>query len=350
VALMIEVDQLVKRFGAVTAVDGLTFAVRPGHVTGFLGPNGAGKTTTMRLILGLDAPTSGTARVNQKNYQELIRPLHQVGALLDATALHPGRTAEAHLAAIAQSNGIRRGRVTEMLQLTGLEAVANRRLKGFSLGMKQRLGIAAALLGDPPVLMFDEPVNGLDTEGIAWIRQFLKALAADGRTVLVSSHLMSEMAQTADRLIVIGRGRLIADTTTTQLIESSTRRDVLVRSPRTGELAELMTARGATVHREDDGALAVTGLDAAAVGDLAAEHGIAVHALIPRTASLEDAYLDLTGESTDFRAAGPPTAGPPTAGPPTAGPPTAGPETPSPEPAGPRPETASPNPEGVPAP
>ena len=345
VALMIEVDQLVKRFGAVTAVDGLTFAVRPGHVTGFLGPNGAGKTTTMRLILGLDAPTSGTARVNQKNYQELIRPLHQVGALLDATALHPGRTAEAHLAAIAQSNGIRRGRVTEMLQLTGLEAVANRRLKGFSLGMKQRLGIAAALLGDPPVLMFDEPVNGLDTEGIAWIRQFLKALAADGRTVLVSSHLMSEMAQTADRLIVIGRGRLIADTTTTQLIESSTRRDVLVRSPRAGELAELMTARGATVHREDDGALAVTGLDAAAVGDLAAEHGIAVHALIPRTASLEDAYLDLTGESTDFRAAGPPTAGPE-----TPSPETPSPETPSPEPAGPRPGTASPNPEGVPAP
>jgi ABC-2 type transport system ATP-binding protein len=305
VALMIEVDQLVKRFGAVTAVDGLTFAARPGHVTGFLGPNGAGKTTTMRLILGLDAPTSGTARVNQKNYQELIRPLHQVGALLDATALHPGRTAEAHLSAIAQSNGIRRGRVTEMLQLTGLEAVANRRLKGFSLGMKQRLGIAAALLGDPPVLMFDEPVNGLDTEGIAWIRQFLKALAADGRTVLVSSHLMSEMAQTADRLIVIGRGRLIADTTTSALIESSARKDVLVRSPRAAELAELMTARGATVTIQDDGALAATGLDAPAVGDLAASRGIAVHALIPRTASLEDAYLDLTGESVDFRAAGP---------------------------------------------
>jgi ABC-2 type transport system ATP-binding protein len=303
---VIEVDQLVKRFGAVTAVDGLTFTVRPGHVTGFLGPNGAGKTTTMRLILGLNAPTAGTARVNQMSYQELVRPLHQVGALLDATALHPGRTAEAHLRAIARSNGIGRRRVAEMLQLTGLEAVANRRLKGFSLGMKQRLGIAAALLGDPPVLMFDEPVNGLDTEGIAWFRQFLRHLAAaDGRTVLVSSHLMSEMAQTADRLIVIGRGRLIADTTTAQLIESSTRKDVLVRSPRAADLAALMQARGAVINRQEDGALAVTGLDAPAIGDLAAEHGIAVHALIPRSASLEDAYLDLTGESAEFRTASP---------------------------------------------
>jgi ABC-2 type transport system ATP-binding protein len=302
---VIEVDHLVKHYGTVTAVDGLTFIVRPGHVTGFLGPNGAGKTTTMRVILGLDAPTSGTTRVNDKNYHDLVRPLHQVGALLDAGALHPGRTAEAHLLSIAQSNGIGRRRVTEMLQLTGLESVANRRLKGFSLGMKQRLGIAVALLGDPPVLMFDEPVNGLDTEGIAWIRQFLKALGAEGRTVLVSSHLMSEMAQTADRLIVIGRGRLIADTTTAQLVDSSTRSDVLLRTPRAAEMQALMTARGATVKREDDGALAVTGLDAAAIGDLAAGHGIPVHALIPRTASLEDAYLDLTGESTDFHAAAP---------------------------------------------
>ena len=299
---MIEVDQLVKRFGAVTAVDGLSFTVRTGHVTGFLGPNGAGKSTTMRVILGLDAPTSGTARINGQNYQQLTRPLHQVGALLDASALHPGRTAEAHLASIARSNGIGRRRVAEMLQLTGLEPVANRRLKGFSLGMKQRLGIAAALLGDPQTLMFDEPVNGLDTEGIAWIRQFLKALAADGRTVLVSSHLMSEMAQTADRLIVIGRGRLIADTTTTQLTESSARRDVLVRSPRAAELAGLIKAQGATLTTEEDGALAVTGLDAPAIGDLAAGAGIALHALIPRTASLEDAYLDLTGEAADFRA------------------------------------------------
>jgi ABC-2 type transport system ATP-binding protein len=328
---VIEVDQLVKRFGAVTAVDGLSFTVRPGHVTGFLGPNGAGKTTTMRVILGLDAPTSGRALVNHNSYQGLIRPLHQVGALLDASALHPGRTAEAHLLSVAQSNGIGRRRVAEMLQLTGLEAVADRRLKGFSLGMKQRLGIAVALLGDPPVLMFDEPVNGLDTEGIAWIRQFMRALAADGRTVLVSSHLMSEMAQTADRLI--------ADTTTAQLIESSTRSDVLVRSPRAAELAGLIKARGATVKPEEDGGLAVTGLDAPAIGDLAAEHGIAVHALIPRSASLEEAYLDLTGESTDFRAASP---GPEPASP--------GPEPASPGPEGPGPEPASPGPEGVPAP
>ena len=299
---MIEVDQLVKRFGAVTAVDGLTFTVRPGHVTGFLGPNGAGKSTTMRLILGLDAPTSGHARVNDKSYLELIRPLHQVGALLDATAVHPGRTATAHVTSIARSNGIDRRRVTEVLRLTGLEAVAGRRLKGFSLGMKQRLGIAVALLGDPPVLMFDEPVNGLDTEGIAWFRQFAKALAASGRTVLVSSHLMSEMAQTADQLVIIGRGRLIADLPTAQLIDSSARKDVLVRSPRAAELAGLMTARGATITKQDDGALAVTGLDAAAIGDLAAEQGIAVHALIPRTATLEEAYLDLTGESVEFRA------------------------------------------------
>ena len=302
---MIEVDHLVKRFGRVTAVDGLTFTVRPGHVTGFLGPNGAGKTTTMRVILGLDVPTSGHATVNRQSYPDLVRPLHQVGALLDASALHPGRTAQAHLTSLARSNGIGRRRVAEMLQLTGLEPVAGRRLKGFSLGMKQRLGIAAALLGDPPVLMLDEPVNGLDTEGIAWIRQFLKALAADGRTVLVSSHLMSEMAQTADRLIVIGRGALIADTTTAELIQSSQRQDVLLRTPRAAEMASLLTARGAAVSREDDGALAVTGLDAAAIGDLAAEHGIAVHALIPRAASLEEAYLDLTGDAADFRTAAP---------------------------------------------
>ena len=302
---MIEVNRLTKRFGPVTAVDGLSFTVRSGHVTGFLGPNGAGKTTTMRVILGLDAPTSGTTRVNHKSYASLIRPLHQVGALLDATALHGGRTARAHVVSIAQSNGIRRHRVTEVLRLTGLEPVANRRVKGFSLGMKQRLGIAVALLGDPPILMFDEPVNGLDTEGIAWIRQFFKALAAEGRTVLVSSHLMSEMSQTADHLIVIGRGRLLADVSTAQLIESSTRKDVLVRSPRAGELAGLMAARGATVTREDDGVLAVTGLDAPAIGDLAAEHGIAVHALVPRSASLEEAYLDLTGDSVEYRAASP---------------------------------------------
>ena len=297
---MIEVDRLSKRFGPVKAVDDLSFAVRPGRVTGFLGPNGAGKTTTMRVILGLDAPTAGRALVGGRRYDGLIRPLREVGSLLDATALHAGRTAHAHLQSIAQSNGISGRRVTEVLQLTGLEGVARRRTGGFSLGMKQRLGIAAAMLGDPPVLMFDEPVNGLDPEGIHWIRGFFRELAADGRTVLVSSHLMSEMAQTADHLVIIGRGRLLADLPTAEL--TGARRDVLLRSPRAAELAGLITAAGGTVTAQDDGALVVVGLDAAAIGDLAAGHGIAVHALVPRQASLEDAYLDLTGESTDFRA------------------------------------------------
>ena len=298
---MIEVERLSKRFGQVTAVDDLSFTVRPGRVTGFLGPNGAGKTTTMRIILGLAAPTSGRAVIGGRRYDGLIRPLREVGSLLDASALHAGRTGWAHLWSIAQSNGMTKQRVTEVLGLTGLESVARRRVGGFSLGMKQRLGIAAALLGDPPVLMFDEPVNGLDPEGIHWIRGFFRELAADGRTVLVSSHLMSEMAQTADHLVIIGRGRLIADVPTGELIESSARRDVLVRSPRAAELAELIARRGGTVTRQDDGALVVTGLDAAAIGDLAAGDGIAVHALVPRQASLEDAYLDLTGESTDYR-------------------------------------------------
>jgi ABC-2 type transport system ATP-binding protein len=300
---MIELDRLAKRFGSVTAVDDLSFSVRPGHVTGFLGPNGAGKTTTMKIILGLDAPTSGTALVGGRPYATLVRPLRQVGALLDATALHGGRTAWVHLLSLAQSNGIGRHRVTEVLRLTGMEAVAHRRVKGYSLGMKQRLGIAAALLGDPPVLMFDEPVNGLDTEGIGWIRQFFKELAAQGRTVLVSSHLMSEMALTADHLIVIGRGKLLADLSTAELIDRSAHHDVLIRSPRAAELAALVTARGATVAPQPDGALIVTGLDAPAVGDLAAAHGIAMHALVPRQATLEQAYLDLTGESTDYRGA-----------------------------------------------
>ena len=298
---MIEVERLSKRFGPVTAVDDLSFTVRPGRVTGFLGPNGAGKSTTMRVILGLDAPTSGRALVGGRRYDGLIRPLREVGSLLDATALHPGRSGWAHLRSMAQANGIGQQRVTDVLRLTGLEGVARRRVGGFSLGMKQRLGIAAALLGDPPVLMFDEPVNGLDPEGIGWIRGFFRELAADGRTVLVSSHLMSEMAQVADHLVVIGRGRLLADVSTAELIESSARRDVLLRSPRAGELAGLIKARGGAVTPQDDGALVVTGLDAAAVGDLAAQHGIAVHALVPRQASLEDAYLDLTGDSTDYR-------------------------------------------------
>jgi len=311
---MIELNRLSKRFGSVTALDDLSFTVRPGHVTGFLGPNGAGKTTTMKIILGLDAPSAGTALVNGCRYDRLVRPLHQVGSLLDATALHGGRTARLHLTSIARSNGIGRRRVAEVLTLTGMEAVADRRVNGYSLGMKQRLGLAAALLGDPPVLMLDEPVNGLDTEGIGWIRQFFKTLAAEGRTVLVSSHLMSEMALTADHLIVIGRGKLLADMPTTQLIAANARHDVLLRSPRVAELAGLLSARGATVTPQPDGAVVVTGLDAATIGDLAASHGIAVHALVPRQASLEDAYLDLTGESVDYHGTPAPAQGPVTEG------------------------------------
>jgi ABC-2 type transport system ATP-binding protein len=299
--VVIEVDQLTKRFGPVTAVDALSFMVRPGVVTGFLGPNGAGKTTTMRVILGLDAPTSGAALVGGSRYQQIIRPLHVVGSLLDATAVHGGRTAWCHLLSIAQSNGIGRRRAMQVLEATGLAAVAGRRIREFSLGMKQRLGIAVALLADPPVLIFDEPVNGLDAEGVHWIRQLVKSMAAGGRTVLVSSHLMSEIALTADHLVIIGRGRLLADTATDRFV-SGTRQDVLVRSPRAGELTGLLTARGAAVQPEGDGGIAVTGLDAPAIGDVAAGHGIAVHELVPRHASLEQAYLDLTGASTDYRA------------------------------------------------
>ena len=299
---MIELNGLTKRFGQVTAVDELSFTVRPGRVTGFLGPNGAGKTTTMRLILGLDVPNSGTALVGGHRYQQLIRPLRQVGSVLDATAVHGGRTAHDHLLSLAVSNGIRRSRVRQVLELTGLDSVAAKRIRGFSLGMKQRLGIAAALLGEPPVLMFDEPVNGLDADGVRWIRQLLRRLGADGHTVLVSSHLMSEMALTADHLIVIGRGKLLADAPTQSLTEASARADVLVRSPRASELAKLLTAGGAAVKVEQDGGLAVTGMDAPAIADLAAVYGVAVHELVPRQPSLEQAYLDLTAASTDFRA------------------------------------------------
>jgi ABC-2 type transport system ATP-binding protein len=299
---MIELNGLTKRFGQVTAVDELSFTVRPGRVTGFLGPNGAGKTTTMRLILGLAVPTSGTALLGGHRYQQLIRPLRQVGSVLDATAVHGGRTAYDHLLSLAVSNGIRRSRVRQVLELTGLDSVAAKRIRGFSLGMKQRLGIAAALLGEPPVLMFDEPVNGLDADGVRWIRQLLRRLGADGHTVLISSHLMSEMALTADHLIVIGRGKLLADAPTQSLTKASARADVLVRSPRARELAALLTAGGAAVKVEQDGGLAVTGMAAPAIADLAAAHGVAVHELVPRQPSLEQAYLDLTAASTDYRA------------------------------------------------
>jgi len=299
---MIEVNQLAKRYGHVVAVDGLSFTVHPGQVTGFLGPNGAGKSTTMRVILGLDAPSSGRATVNGRPYERLSPPLPEVGALLDAGAVHGGRTAQAHLLAIAASNGIGRRRVAEVLDTVGLAEAAGKRVRGFSLGMRQRLGIAAALLGDPGVLMFDEPVNGLDPEGIHWIRGLLKSLAAEGRTVFVSSHLMSEMALTADHLIVIGRGRLIADVPIAEFVRQSSRTDVIVRSPAGGQLAGVLARQGAAVTAETDGRLAVTGLDAAAIGDLAAAHHITVHELTPRHASLEEAFMELTRDSVEYHA------------------------------------------------
>ena len=302
---MIEVHELTKRYGAAAAVDGLSFTVHPGRVTGFLGPNGAGKSTTMRVILGLDAPTAGRASINGKPYQELSRPLHQVGALLDANAFHGGRTARNHLLAIAASNGIGRRRVADVLDAVGLATVGGKRVRGFSLGMKQRLGIAAALLGDPGVLMFDEPVNGLDPEGIAWIRGLLQSLAAESRTIFVSSHLMSEMALTAEHLIVIGRGRLVADAPMAEFVRQSSGGDVMVRSPAGGQLAGLLTQRGAAVTAQADGALAVTGLDAAAIGNLASAHHITVHELTPRHASLEEAFMELTRDHADYHT-GPP--------------------------------------------
>ena len=304
VSAVIELRQLTKRYGPTLAVADLTFDVRPGVVTGFLGPNGAGKSTTMRAVLGLDAPTSGCALVNGRRYADLRHPLHQVGALLDAGAVQGGRRAVDHLRWVARSNRIGPDRVAAVLEQTGLTAVARRRVGGFSLGMKQRLGVAVALLGDPAVLLFDEPVNGLDADGVRWIRDLLRSLAAQGRTVLLSSHLMGELAVTADRLVVIGRGRLIADTSVRELTERFGS-GVLVRSPRSAELARVLTAAGATVAGAGTHALAVTGLSPARIGDLAAGRGIAVHEVTPRTAALEDAYVALTAASVDYRATAP---------------------------------------------
>ncbi|MGL5829361.1 MAG: ABC transporter ATP-binding protein, partial [Angustibacter sp.] len=270
---MIEAVGLTKRYGSTLAVDHLSFAIKPGVVTGFLGPNGAGKSTTMRMILGLDTPSAGYALVQGRRFADLRSPLHTVGALLDAKDVHPGRTARAHLTALAQSNGIPSGRVAEVLTMTGLTEVAGKRIRGFSLGMSQRLGIAATLLGDPDVLMYDEPVNGLDPEGILWIRTFMRAMAAEGRTVLVSSHLMSEMALTADHLIVIGRGRLLADTPTADFISANSGSTVRVRTPQPGRLKEAL-ARGKHSTSEVDGYLLVTGITCAELGDLAAEQQI----------------------------------------------------------------------------
>ncbi len=305
---MIEAHGLVKRYGSTTAVDDLSFSIRPGMVTGFLGPNGAGKTTTMRMILGLDAPTHGSVTVGGRNYRDLPAPMREVGALLDAKALHGGRRARDHLLCLAQSNGIPRSRVDEVLRIVGLEGVARRRAKGFSLGMGQRLGIASAILGDPAVLIFDEPVNGLDPDGIHWVRTLLRALAAEGRTVLVSSHLMSEMALTADHLLVIGKGRLIADTSADEFVRSSSRQSVHVRSPQAAELAARCREAGATVAGPDAGTdpdlIEITGMDSAEVGKLAAAHGIALSELVPVRASLEEAFMELTRDSVEYEAAG----------------------------------------------
>ncbi|QFZ21780.1 ABC transporter ATP-binding protein [Saccharothrix syringae] len=297
---MIETRHLTKRYGAHRAVDDLTIQVTPGHVTGFLGPNGAGKSTTMRAILGLDRPTSGEALVNGRRYAGYRRPLHEVGALLDAGAAHGGRRARDHLRVLARSNGIGDRRVDEVLELVGLAGAARRRVGVLSLGMRQRLGVAAALLGDPGVLLFDEPVNGLDPEGIRWIRHLMRDLAGEGRTVLVSSHLMSEMALTADRVIVIGRGRLVLEASVREL-RARFREDVLVRSPERAELAAVLGAAGASVTTED-GALLVRGLEPAEIADLAARRQLPVHELTPRSASLEDAYLRLTEDSVEYRA------------------------------------------------
>ncbi|TDD40399.1 ATP-binding cassette domain-containing protein [Nonomuraea terrae] len=300
---MIEVRELTKRYGSTLALDRLSFQARPGRVTGFLGPNGAGKSTTLRVIVGLHHATSGVALVNGRRYADISRPLHAVGALLDTGAVHPGRTAFDQLACLARSHRIGSARITTLLEQVGLRDVAHKRVGGFSLGMRQRLGIAAALLGDPGVVLLDEPVNGLDAEGIRWVRDLMRTLASQGRTVLLSSHVMSEMALIADHVLIIGRGRLIAETSMEGLARRF-RRDVLVRSPRRHELGRILRAAGASVAFEPQGALAVTGADPATIGDLAAGHHIPIHELTPRGATLEDIYLDMTGQAADHRAGG----------------------------------------------
>jgi ABC-2 type transport system ATP-binding protein len=302
---MIEARGLTKRFGDKLAVDQLSFTVEPGRITGFLGPNGAGKTTTMRLILGLDHPTGGSVTVNGREFPHSARPMREVGALLDAKAVHGGRSAYNHLLCLAQTNGLPRRRVGEALELVGLTGVAGKRSKGFSLGMGQRLGIAAALLGDPAILMFDEPVNGLDPEGIMWIRTLMKQLAGEGRTVFVSSHLMSEMENTADHLIVIGRGRLIADCSVAEFIERNSVQAVRVRTPQPDALVAAIRRAGGAVAATGE-AIVIHGLAADKVGDLAYENGIRLHELAMAQASLEEAFMELTAASVEFRAgAGP---------------------------------------------
>jgi ABC-2 type transport system ATP-binding protein len=299
---MIEVRGLTKRYGDKVAVDDLTFGIEPGKVTGFLGPNGAGKTTTMRCILGLDYPDKGTVVIDGKAFRDYAYPMREVGALLEAKAVHGGRSAYNHLLCLAQTNNLPRRRVGEMLELVGLTEVAKKRSKGFSLGMSQRLGIAATLLGDPRMVMFDEPVNGLDPEGILWIRNLMKALAAEGRTVFVSSHLMSEMENTADHLIVIGRGKLIADCTMKEFVARASGAAVRVRTPSADLFNRTLSARGAAVGISDDGAIEIRGMSIEQVGDLAFSEGILLHELTPVRASLEEAFMELTADSVEYHA------------------------------------------------
>jgi ABC-2 type transport system ATP-binding protein len=299
---MIEARDLTKDYGDKRAVDGLSFDVSPGIVTGFLGPNGSGKSTTMRLILGLDRPTKGRVTVNGKPYRDHPAPLHEVGALLEASSVHTGRSARNHLLALAQTHGIPRKRVDELIDQVGLHEVARKRAGKFSLGMGQRLGIATALLGDPHTVMLDEPVNGLDPEGIQWIRTLLKGLASEGRTVFVSSHLMSEMALTADHLIVIGRGRLIADASVADFVAGASKPLVHVRSPQGEELKNVLVGPDVSVSIVEPGLFEVSGLTAAQVGEAAALHGIILHELSPHQASLEEAFMDLTRGELEFAA------------------------------------------------
>ena len=298
---MISADGLVKRYGEKTAVKGLSFEVRPGIVTGFLGPNGAGKSTTMRMIVGLDEPSAGSVTVNGKPYAEHAAPLGEVGIMLEARAVHTGRSAHNHLLALAATHGIGRGRVDEVVDLVGLREVARKRVGGFSLGMGQRLGIASALLGDPQTVILDEPVNGLDPEGVRWVRNLLRGLAAEGRTVFVSSHLMSEMALTAEHLIVIGRGELIADTSVEDFVKLASNNSVRVRSPQAAQLRNLIAGPDVTVSSEETGVLTVTGLESDRIGVIAAEHGIILYELAPQQASLEDAFMEMTRDAVEYR-------------------------------------------------
>jgi len=299
---MIVTHGLTKRYGNTLAVDDLSFTVRPGVVTGFLGPNGSGKSTTMRMIMGLDLPDAGTAIVNGMPYDQLAWPLREVGALLDAKAFHPGRSAADHLRYLAQTNDIPRSRIDEVLDIVGLTSVAGQRAGKFSLGMGQRLGIASALLGDPGVLLFDEPVNGLDPEGIRWVRYLLRDLAAEGRTVFVSSHLINEMALTAEHLIVIGRGTLIAETSVEQFVSDNSGASVRIVTPTPQRFVTALTRLGTRPHVDDDGAITVSDMSAAAVGELASAQELTLHELTPVRASLEDAFMELTSDSVDYRA------------------------------------------------